>query len=316
MNLDVVIEYATLHVVTIVTFFLAFFTIAHMLFSRKKPSHMIAWMVVIIAIPYIGVLIYLIFNGRKITKNVSKKKKVKLQKIYEIDDGFDTPIERFLGRSKIAGATSTSTFYLCKNSIDTYEKIVNSLQNAQTCIYISTYIFSNDVITKKLLEILTKKAKEGVEVKLLFDSFGSLSLELFPKSIQEFKDAGGEYKFFMSVLKHPIKNRLNLRNHRKMIIIDNFTVISGGTNISKEYLSANANHKTWTDLSFIIKGIATLHYAEIFKYDWESQTGKKLAIIEPKTKKSSRAKALSKLYHLVLMLTMTHFMSQFCMLFF
>lgn len=284
MNLDMIIQYATLHVVTIVTFFLAFFTIAHMLFSRKKPSHMIAWTVVIIAIPYIGILIYLIFNGRKITKNVSKKKKVELQKIYEIDDGFDAPIEQFLRRSNIAGATQTNDFYLCKDSVESYERIVKSLQNAQNSIYISTYIFGNDTITQKLLEILTKKAEEGVEVKLLFDSFGSLSLELFPKSLQALKSAGGTYKFFMSVLKHPIKNRLNFRNHRKMIIVDNFTVISGGTNISKDYLSTDIENSTWADLSFIINGTATFHYAEIFKYDWESQTEEELTIVEPEKK--------------------------------
>ncbi|HIP58974.1 MAG TPA: phospholipase [Campylobacterales bacterium] len=292
MNLDMIIVYATLHIVTIITFFLAFFTIAHMLFSRKKPSHMIAWTVVIIAIPYIGVLIYLIFNGRKITKSVSKKKKVELQKIYEIDNGLDIPIERFLRRSNITGATNTNEFYLCKNSVDAYEKIINALQNAQKCIYISTYIFGNDAITQKLLEILTQKAKEGVEVKLLFDAFGSLSLELFPKTLKALKKEGGEYKFFMSVLKHPIKNRLNFRNHRKMIIIDNFTAISGGTNLSKEYLSADTNNATWRDLSFIINGTATLHYAEIFKYDWESQTEEELTIIEPEKKEVFKTKSI------------------------
>jgi cardiolipin synthase len=290
--MNLVIEYATLHIVTIITFFLAFFTIAHMLFSRKKPSYMIAWTVVIIAIPYIGILIYLIFNGRKITKNVSKKKKVELQKIYEIDNGFDVPIEQFLRRSNIAGATNSNDFYLCKDSVDSYKKIVGVLQSAQKSIYISTYIFGNDAITQILLKILTQKAKEGVEVKLLFDAFGSLSLEIFPKTLQTFKKAGGEYKFFMSMIKHPIKNRLNFRNHRKMIIVDNFTVISGGTNISKEYLSIQTDKATWRDLSFIIKGTATLHYAEIFKYDWESQTGEKLTIVEPERKEAFKTKSI------------------------
>ncbi len=286
------IEYATLHIVTIITFFLAFFTIAHMLLSRKKPSYMIAWTVVIIAIPYIGIIIYLIFNGRKTTQNISKKKNVKLQNIYEIDDKFNIPIEQFLRRSNIAGATNTNEFYLCKNSIDTYKKIIDILQNAQSSIYISTYIFEHDHITQKLLEILIQKAKEGVEVKLLFDSFGSLSLELFPKTLQQFKKAGGTYKFFMSVLKHPVKNKLNLRNHRKMIIIDNDTVISGGINISKDYLSTDIAQTSWKDLSFILKGTATLHYAEIFKYDWESQTKEAITIIKPKKSKNKYTKSI------------------------
>ncbi len=273
MNLfDFIIKHATLHFVTVSLFLLSFFTIIHMLFSRKKPSQMIAWTVVIVSIPYVGILIYFIFNGRKINKNIKNKPKVELQKIDEIDGKFSSPIEQFLRHLYIAGATNKNEFYLCKNSVDTYEKILSSIKNAKESIYISTYIFSNDKITKEIIKLLTQKAKEGVCVKLLFDSFGSLLLELFPKSLKSLKDAGGEYYFFMSVLKHPIKNRFNFRNHRKMIIIDNYTAISGGTNISKNYLSADDEHSTWMDLTFIIKGTAAIHYFEIFRYDWESQT--------------------------------------------
>ncbi len=276
MNLDMIIEYASFHIITIITFFLAFFTIFHMLYSRKKPSHMIAWTVVIIAIPYIGIVIYLIFNGRKLAKNVTKKQKVELQKVYEIDKGFNSQIEKFLRSSKIAGATEKNEFYLCENSVESYEKILFFVEGAKSSIYISTYIFAHDEITKKLIKILTKKVKEGVSVKLLFDSFGSFSLELFPKPLQEFKDAGGEYHFFMSLLKHPIKNRFNYRNHRKMIIIDKQTLISGGINISKDYLSFNSKNSAWMDLTFIINGAAAFHYYEIFEYDWEFQTKQKL----------------------------------------
>jgi cardiolipin synthase len=285
MNLDVIVEFITFHIVTIITFFVSFFTISHMLFSRKKPAYMIAWTVVIIAVPYIGILVYLIFNGRKITKTISKKRKVKLQKINEIENDFNSPIEQFLRKANIAGASNQNSFYLCKNSVDAYEKIVDLLENAQNSIYISTYIFGDDHITKKLLEILIKKAKQGVEVKLLIDAFGSLSLELFPYSLKELKNAGGEYHFFMSLLKHPIKNKINLRNHRKMIIIDNFSVVSGGINISSDYLSQKIDDNSWTDLSFIINGTATLHYCEIFKYDWESQTDKELVIKKHKNRK-------------------------------
>ncbi len=292
MNLDTIMEYASFHIITIITFFLAFFTISHMLYSRKKPSHMIAWTVVIIAIPYIGIVIYLIFNGRKLAKNVTKKQKVELQKIYEIDEGFNSQIENFLRSSKIAGATEQNEFYLCKNSVESYEKILFFTKKAESSIYISTYIFADDEITKELLKILTKKVKEGVDVKLLFDSFGSFSLELFPKLLQEFKDAGGEYHFFMSILKHPIKNRFNYRNHRKMIIIDKQTLIGGGINISKDYLSFSSKNSAWKDLAFIINGAAAFHYYEIFKYDWEFQTKQKLTEKIPKNHVSIKTKSI------------------------
>ncbi len=279
-NMDMITGYLSLHVVALITFFLAFVTIGHMLSQRKKPPSMIAWTVVIIFLPYLGIIIYIIFNGRKITRSISSKKRVKLATIANTQDLFDSPLEHFLRQSDISDATNNNSFYLCLNSVDTYKQIQKRLLKAKKTVYISTYIFGNDHVTKELLSILTQKAKEGIEVKLLMDSFGSFSLELFPKILKPLKSAGGECHFFMSLLRHPIKNRLNLRNHRKMIIIDDQIVISGGINISKDYLSKNEEDALWCDLSFVIEGMATLYYRQIFQYDWEFQTNTKLKKLE------------------------------------
>ncbi|MCH9813019.1 MAG: PLDc N-terminal domain-containing protein [Epsilonproteobacteria bacterium] len=276
MNLDIITEYLTLHIVTIITFFISFITIAHMLSQRKKPSVMIAWTVAIITLPYLGVLLYVLFNGRKIGKNRRYKKRVSLQNIDENSKTFYSPIEDFLNCVGIAEATKQNHFYLCKDGSEAYQKIIHHIQNAKHTIYISTYIFGNDTITKTLLIHLTKKAKEGIEVKILIDAIGSFSLELYPKILKPLRRAGGEYHFFMSLLKQPFANKFNLRNHRKMIIIDDDTVISGGINLSEKYLSKNDNHTIWEDLSFILQGAATKHYLKIFKDDWESQTGQSL----------------------------------------
>ncbi len=276
MFLDEVVSFITLHVVTIVTFFLSFITIAHMLLSRKKPPYMIAWLVSIIFLPYIGILLYVIFNARKIPKNVLKKKRINLKEVGEGEGGCEneSEIEKLLKQLSIASASSNNHFYLCKDSKDAYENIIKLLKEAKESIYITTYIFGNDEITKTILDILIQKVKEGVRVKLLIDSFGSFLLELFPYSLKRFKNAGGEYRFFMSVLKHPFKNRFNCRNHRKMIIIDLEVVVSGGINISNDYLSSNPNSTSWLDIAFIIKGDAAFYYGEIFWYDWQSQSEK------------------------------------------
>jgi cardiolipin synthase len=254
-----------------------------MLVQRKKPSTMIAWTVIIIFLPYIGIFIYIVFNGRKIIKKKLPKKLITFSKI---DNLVTSDLEKLLIKSNIANSTSSNYFHLYKNSIVTYEKITKSLLEAKSTIYISTYIFADDYITHQLLDILTKKAKEGVSVKLLIDSFGSISLEIFPKILKPLKDAGGECHFFMSILRHPIKNRLNLRNHRKMIIVDEKVVISGGINISKEYLSVDQK-SVWCDLSFLIEGSACTYYSQIFRQDFEFETGKKLRVVDTKNEKGS-----------------------------
>jgi cardiolipin synthase len=264
------IEFFTLHFFTIVTFLFIFITIGHLLTQRKKPSSMIAWAVTIVALPYIGILFYIIFHGRKFEKISQHIKEIKLQKIYEIEHNLDSQIEQLLRSNGIAGATSNNDFILCKDGVDGYQRLMDLLESAEYSIYISTYIFGKDKVTKEIISLLAKKAKEGVEVKLLIDALGSQSLEFHPYFLKPLKAAGGEYHFFMSMLKHPMNSKLNLRNHRKMIVVDGCKVMSGGINISKEYLSPSKNSYLWMDLSFILYGTAALHYRDIFRYDWES----------------------------------------------
>ena len=266
------IEFFTLHFFTILTFFLIFITIGHLFTQRKKPSSTIAWTVTIIALPYLGILFYIIFHGRKMDKIIKNIKEIKLENINEVHEGFDFDVEKLLRENGIAGASSSNDFVLCLDGVDGYKKLLKLLKSADKSIYISTYIFGKDDVTKTILDILVKKAKEGLEVKLLIDAIGSQSLEFNQSILKPLKMAGGEYHFFMSMLKHPMESRLNLRNHRKMIVVDYCHVMSGGINISDIYLSPKKTETLWMDLSFLIHGAAALHYKEIFRYNWESDT--------------------------------------------
>ncbi len=264
------IEFITLHFFTILTFLLIFVTMGHLFTERKKPSSTIAWTVTIIALPYLGILFYIIFHGRKMDKIIKNIKVIKLKKIYEVNEGFNSDIEKLIRANGISGATSGNEFILLMDGVDGYEKLIHLLESAQKSIYISTYIFGKDDVTKVILDILVKKAKEGVDVKLLIDAFGSQSLEFNESILKPLKKAGGEYHFFMSMLKHPMDSKLNLRNHRKMIVVDCCQVMSGGINISELYLSPYRTKSLWIDLSFMLHGAAALHYKEIFRSDWES----------------------------------------------
>lgn len=266
----------TINIVTVTTFLLTLIAIAHMLSQKHKPSSKIAWFVLILLMPYIGIPLYIIFSGRKIEKIIKSKKQIELKKIYEVSECLNSPIERLLRANSIPGAIGDNSIYICKDGIEAYYKLMQMIQEAKTSIYITTYILEDDYVTREIIKALTKKAKEGVDVKILIDSIGSLKLELFPFMLKPLKEAGGEYQFFMSVIKKPLTSKLNLRNHRKMIIIDNKKVMSGGMNIAKEYMAPSYHSKLWIDLSFILSGKAALHYYEIFKYDWEFETKKQL----------------------------------------
>ncbi len=267
-------QFLKLELLSIVTLLLTAGAVAHMLSTRKKPKSMLAWVVVIISMPYIGIPLYIIFSGRKIEKTILKKGLLVLKNYTPAH--FSSQMSQFLVSQEIPPPTSRNDVTLCKNGVEAYHALMQMLRGAERFIYISTYIFGDDEVTEEIIDLLCEKARKGVDVKLMIDSLGSFRLELFPKNLQRLRKAGGEYCFFNSFIRNPIEFRLNLRNHRKSINVDGDRVLSGGMNIAREYLSATTHAHLWTDLSFVIRGDAALHYLDIFLFDWEYTTGERL----------------------------------------
>jgi len=261
----------------VVTAFFIFVTTLHLLTQRKKPTSTISWVAVIIIIPYLGILLYMIFHGRKIRRVSKSIKDIKIQNNYLSNTQPNSEVESQIVKNSQVYASNCNRFYLFEDGVKSYHKLIDMLENAQKSIYISTYIFGDDKVTKEILKILVLKAKRGVKVKLLIDAIGSQKLEISHKNLQVLKDAGGEYHFFMSLIKKPFLSRLNLRNHRKMIVVDSTSVMSGGINISELYLSFDDDSGSlWRDISFVIEGSAALQYEEIFKSNWETDTDTKI----------------------------------------
>jgi cardiolipin synthase len=257
-----------------VTLLLTAAAIGHMLSTKRKPKSMIAWILVILTMPYIGIPLYIVFSGRKIEKSILSKGQLILHSYAPSD--FTSQMSLFLTSQKIPPPTGHNRVVICKDGIEAYERLIEMLTHAKRYIYISTYIFGDDEVTSEIIDILSIKAQAGVEVKLLIDSLGSLKLELYPATLQRLRKAGGEYYFFNSFVHNPIDFKMNLRNHRKSIIVDGHTVMAGGMNIAKEYLSPVAHDKLWKDLSFVLTGEATQHYLDIFLFDWEYTTSEEL----------------------------------------
>jgi len=280
------------HLINIVTILAAAMAIVHILTQVKKPSSMIAWILFIVIFPYLGILLYILLSGRKIERIIRKKGMINMSEVTPYPHQPHSQIERLLCRNKIACALPGNNFILCADGIEAYQRLLEMIQNAKKAIYISTYILGRDEVTETIVGHLAQKAKEGIEVKILMDSIGSKWLELFPSLLKPLKEAGGEYHFFMSVFKEPFNSKINLRNHRKMIIVDGERVMSGGMNIAREYLAPRTHEKLWADISFIVEGRAAYHYLEIFRSDWESQTRSRIRLTQPVYENISSAGAI------------------------
>lgn len=238
----------------------------HMVYKRRSPLSIMAWLLSMILIPYVAVILYFIFGFRK-RENRYEKEHIRLKKRTCIND-IHNPIHEVLKSYDVVDAIGNKQFQLYTDSTKAYNKFMQCIKDAKNSIYISTYILEYDDVTKEIIKALIKKAEDGVEIKILIDSLGSIDIYLLQYKLKELKESGVKVEFFMPIFEMPFRNYINLRNHRKIYIFDNKKVISGGMNISNEYFGPNMDSNRWEDVMFLIEGPSTELFFEIFASDW------------------------------------------------
>ncbi|MDD4856298.1 MAG: phospholipase D-like domain-containing protein [Sulfuricurvum sp.] len=269
-------NYLSFHIIFIVI--AQAITMVHMLYLRRNHSTILAWLMVLMLFPYPAFILYFIFGNRKIRQK-NTKKILLLQNVFSHTAPTNlNPIETVMKSHFLSTTTHTNSIKLYFNGVSAFDLLMDEINNAQKSIYISIYIFKNDATTQIILKALTDKAVQGITIKLLIDSVGSYPLYFNQRSLKPLEKAGAHIVFFNSILQNPFKNYLNLRNHRKIYIFDQHTVISGGMNLSEEYLGPKQSKERWSDMLFQIRGEAVLPYIEIFKADFEFAGGENILI--------------------------------------
>jgi cardiolipin synthase len=257
-------------------------TVLHMLYQRRSPQNLMTWLLTLILLPYIGVVLYIIFGSRKFLYKRGKPN-IELPSSTEITPPhFATEMDNLLRRNHIPGTTQHNTIQLCPSNEEAFNEFMQLIDQAQHCIHLETYIFELDATGEAILQALIKKAQQGVQVRLLLDAIGSFSLHLNPSPLKPLRHAGGEFAFFQPVLHAFFKSKLNLRNHRKIYLFDHHTLLTGGMNLSNDYLGTADTAPIggrWMDLLFKIEGPAVCHYQTVFNEDWFYTTSEQLPTI-------------------------------------
>jgi cardiolipin synthase A/B len=261
------------HLAVILGFLLAALVIAHVIRQQRSPAGTIAWLLVVVLVPYIGVPLYLMFGGRKIRRSASRKANITLPAGSTLCFERSTLIDRLLRSYGIPGATANNRVSLCQTGEERYAAMVKLIEEATRSIWITMFILDPDKVGKEFINRLTRRAVEGLDVRLLLDSVGSLHTTR--RFLSPVVEAGGQISFFMPLLHRPFRGRTNLRNHRKIIIADEQRVIAGGANIAGIYVDQVTKSNQWQDLSFILEGPAVIHYTEVFRLDWEFASGQR-----------------------------------------
>jgi len=266
------------HFFEIAGYILAIILIPRILFERRHPGATIAWLLAIALVPFLGVPLYFLIGGKRI-KRISREKDWGMRNMetfaQDPDDGNLLPggrkIARLLTRAGTFPPVPNNKVVIIDDGVVAYTTLVNLLENARESIEIATFILGRDEVGRAIVDLLARKAKQGVEVRLLIDAYGCLLSR--GKFVQPLKDAGGRVGVFMPIL--PLRRRwsANLRNHRKMAIVDGCHSLVGGMNLAREYMGPTSYKKRWKDVCMIVTGSAVDHLRTVFWQDWTYCTG-------------------------------------------
>lgn len=273
--------------------------IAVIFIERRSPSATLAWVMVLALIPILGFIMYLILSQNFFTKRINElteeenlfiSENLERQKKEMIDDGFpfrnpSTNDWRHLVRLNQKYAKS---FYTETNSVELFtdgnalmEKMIDECEKATKSIYVEFFIIKRDDVGLRLLDVLTRKAEEGVSVKLLVDSQGSNKIN--HRVLKKFRSSGGQIGYFfrsrITLLNSGIGLKLNYRNHRKIVVIDDEIGYTGGYNIGREYLGEKKKFGYWRDTHARITGDAVKELRARFVLDWRFTTREQMEIL-------------------------------------
>jgi len=274
------------NLLTVIYMILSFICVgAVIFFERKNPASSIAWVLVLVFLPIIGFVAYL-FIGSGFKVNKKKKYQIKAR----TDDLYDNFLRKnlniaealkFIEKHDNAARLMTYLFnegegiYTASNEAEIFldgnplfDRMIEDIRQAKNHIHLLYFSFNNDGLGRKISALLTEKARQGVEVRLIYDSLGSRAISS-PPMFRALRRAGGQVRGFSPLLSNIASRfRLNYRNHRKITVIDGRIGYVGGMNIGDEYLGLNKKLRPWRDTHLRISGQAVWFLQERFLMDW------------------------------------------------
>ena len=248
--------------------------------KNDKGAYKLTWILLISIVPLFGGLLYLMSNFQATTRLFSamiRSVRKKTASLFHLPgDGFseaeeripdDMPSVRYL--HEFAGFpvyTDTTTEYLSPGERK-WEVLMEELEKAEKYIFLEYFIVQEGVMWDSILEILKRKAAEGVLVRLIYDDMGCFLLlpKDYPKQLKKFGIECAVFNPFRPFL----TGEQNNRDHRKIVSIDGKVAFTGGINLADEYINAIDRHGHWKDASIMLKGKAAWSFTLIFLETWE-----------------------------------------------
>lgn len=248
--------------------------------ENRNPVKSMGWMLVLVLLPVVGLIIYLIF-GRSLKgmKLISRShlrelrrlndfhEAVKCEEILSDDSRQLISLVNKLTEPHMFEGNEVEVFTVGK---DKFEAMLRDIEQACEFIHVQYFILENDETGRRLFELLQRKAREGVKVRVLYDYVGSFYMR--PRVLKQMRAAGIEVHPFMELTLTKFLFRLNWRNHRKMVVIDGKVGYVGGMNIADRYVVGSKKELPWRDTHLRIVGEAVVALQYSFAIDWDFTT--------------------------------------------
>jgi cardiolipin synthase len=263
--------------------------------DNDEPYRTLSWLLVLLLLPYLGILLYILLGKNVRPKRVASRKKRSDMSIEErvaesqtdainyltsVNEGEvltqHTKIIKLLLKNSNSLFSINNRVEVLTNGVQTFSRIMRSLIEAKENIYMEYFIIKDDQLGNKIKDILIEKVKQGVKVRIIYDAVGCWKLG--KKFKEQLKEAGVEIYPFYPVAFPVLSRRLNYRNHRKILIVDGEVGYLGGLNIGDEYLGKSEKLGFWRDTHLKIEGEGVRSLENIFINDWKFVSGEILEV--------------------------------------
>ncbi len=262
---------------------LAVLLVLYIMAKREEGAYKNLWLLVILTFPVPGTVLYVLFGNQRTARPLGKR----LKKANEALSAFrfeDACVMERLRQTDLRAAESFSYvrkktgFAVSENTDALYYPsgeamwldMLEAMRQARYCIYAEFFIVENGVMLGAMIEIMAQKAASGVDVRFLYDDFGSIS-KFSKQDAQLLREKGIQCTAFNPLVF--LSGTVNNRDHRKMLIIDGETVFSGGINLADEYINRKNRFGYWKDIGYRLSGEPVRNYILMFMRFWNAFSG-------------------------------------------
>ena len=273
---------------SIAVFAIEWWAIARAITRGHGVQGTLTWVFAILAFPLIGAISFFLFASPNVRRVVLRRRRsaAAIRRGFSGNGGRSRGEESADSLVDLAGAltgiapTAGNEVRHLTATEPTFERVSDAIHAAKRFVWAESYIIRNDETGRAFLELLQKRACEGIEVRLLYDAFGSLAINA--ALLRQLVTAGGKTCAFQPM--NPLRRRLsvNLRNHRKLIVVDGEVGFTGGMNVGDEYSGRKRKGlKVFKDSHLELRGPSVHSLAQAFVEDWHFATAETLALPKP-----------------------------------